>query len=68
MFMHLMPSFQGQSGRAEWTHEGNASDQFSNLPRPKKCIIFLDNIGTTSSLWFRIQHEKAKIFTSEKGR
>ena len=33
-----------------------------------KAHYFLENIGTASSIWFRIKIEKAKIFTFEKER
>ena len=37
---------------------------FSSFSRPQKCIIFLENIGTPSSVRFRIWHKNQDSINS----
>jgi len=50
-----------------WAHEQNMSG-FRSFLDLEVGINFSGNIGTPCSIWFRKQHEKAKIFTSERGQ
>ena len=52
---------------AAW-EERRLASAFGSFSEPQKCIIFLENIGTLSSIWFRTLHEKVKLFTPEKGQ